>query len=317
MRQILAVFSLTIPLVYVSALRISTRLFTAMKDNDQVMNKYSRVITEPPSQGASQAMLYATGLTPESIHKPQVGVCSVWFEGNPCNMHLLQLSEKVKASIEETDLIGYRFNTIGVSDGISMGTDGMSYSLQSRDLIADSIETTMGAQWYDGLVAIPGCDKNMPGCLIAMGRLNRPSIMVYGGTIRAGCTKKFPQLDIVSAFQSFGEKIYSRITEEERREIVENACPGPGACGGMYTANTMATAIEALGMSLPYSSSIPAEDKLNGMECALIGPAMENLLKHDIKPRDIMTKKSFENAITVVLALGGSTNAVLHLIAMA
>eukprot|EP01040_Poterioochromonas_malhamensis_P010798 gene10798-11769_t len=317
MRQILAVFSLTIPLVYVSALRISTRLFTAMKDNDQVMNKYSRVITEPPSQGASQAMLYATGLTPESIHKPQVGVCSVWFEGNPCNMHLLQLSEKVKASIEETDLIGYRFNTIGVSDGISMGTDGMSYSLQSRDLIADSIETTMGAQWYDGLVAIPGCDKNMPGCLIAMGRLNRPSIMVYGGTIRAGCTKKFPQLDIVSAFQSFGEKIYSRITEEERREIVENACPGPGACGGMYTANTMATAIEALGMSLPYSSSIPAEDKLNGMECALIGPAMENLLKHDIKPRDIMTKMSFENAITVVLALGGSTNAVLHLIAMA
>lgn len=198
-----------------------------------------------------------------------------------------------------------------------MGTDGMSYSLQSRDVIADSIETTMGGQWYDGLVSIPGCDKNMPGCLIAMGRLNRPAIMVYGGTIRAGCTAQFPQLDIVSAFQSYGEKVYDRITEEQRKEIVENACPGEGACGGMYTANTMATCIEALGMSLPYSSSTPANDPLKIAECKLAGEAIHNLLKKDLKPRDIMTKKAFENAITICMVLGGSTNAVLHLIAMA
>lgn len=232
-------------------------------------------------------------------------------------MHLLDLSGSVKEGVQNAGLVGYRFNTIGVSDGISMGTDGMSFSLQSRDIIADSIETTMGGQWYDALVAIPGCDKNMPGCLIAMGRLNRPSLMVYGGTIRAGCTKKFPQLDIVSAFQSYGEKMYERITEEERKEIVENACPGPGACGGMYTANTMATAIEALGMSLPYSSSTPADDPLKKSECKLAGEAVLNMLKMDLKPKDIMTKKAFENAITIVMALGGSTNAVLHLIAMA
>lgn len=282
-----------------------------------IMNRYSRTITEPASQGASQAMLYATGLTPETIQDPQVGICSVWFEGNPCNMHLLDMSAVVKEGVKSAGLTGFRFNTIGVSDGISMGTDGMCYSLQSRDIIADSIETTMGGQWYDGLIAIPGCDKNMPGCLIAMGRLNRPSIMVYGGTIRAGCTEKFPQLDIVSAFQSYGEKMYDRITEEERKEIVQNACPGPGACGGMYTANTMATAIEALGMALPYSSSTPADDELKSAECKLAGEAMKNLLEIDLKPRDIMTKKAFENAITLVMVLGGSTNAVLHLIAMA
>jgi len=282
-----------------------------------VLNKYSRRITEPASQGASQAMLYATGLDEKTINNAQVGICSVWFEGNPCNMHLLDLSTHVKSGVQDAGLTGYRFNTIGVSDGISMGTDGMCYSLQSRDIIADSIETTMGGQWYDALIAIPGCDKNMPGCLIAMGRLNRPAIMVYGGTIRAGCTEKFPQLDIVSAFQSYGEGMYGRITEEERKEIVRNSCPGPGACGGMYTANTMATAIEAMGMSLPFSSSTPADDPLKTAECKLSGEAVLNLLKLDIKPRDIMTKKAFENAIRIVLVLGGSTNAVLHLIAMA
>ena len=213
----------------------STSSSLNMQAEKPVLNKFSRIITEPPSQGASQAMLYATGLTPDTISNPQIGVCSVWFEGNPCNMHLLDLSGSVKEGVQSAGLTAYRFNTIGVSDGISMGTDGLSYSLQSRDVIADSIETIMGGQWYDGLVAIPGCDKNMPGCLIAMGRLNRPAIMVYGGTIRAGCTEKFPQLDIVSAFQSYGEKMYSKITEEERKEIVRNSCPGPGACGGRYS----------------------------------------------------------------------------------
>lgn len=210
--------------------------------------RYYSVLTQPKSQGASQAMLYATGLKEEDMNKPQVGVCSVWYEGNPCNMHLLELSESVKEGVEGADLVGYRFNTVGVSDGISMGTTGMRFSLQSRDLIADSIETTMSAQWYDGLIALPGCDKNMPGCVMAMARLNRPSIMVYGGTIRAG---KQPSndasLDIVSAFQSYGQFVYDKITEEERKEIIQHSCPGPGACGGMYTANTMATAIEALG----------------------------------------------------------------------
>lgn len=281
------------------------------------MNKYSRTLTGPKSQGASQAMLYATGLTEEDMAKPQVGVCSVWYEGNPCNMHLLSLSEYVKKGVEEQDLVGYRFNTIGVSDGISMGTVGMRFSLQSRDLIADSIETTMGAQWYDGLIALPGCDKNMPGCVIAMGRLNRPSIMVYGGTIRAG---KQPSnedsLDIVSAFQSYGQYMYDKISEEERKEIIQHSCPGPGACGGMYTANTMATAIEALGLSLPYSSSSPADSQEKLDECLVAGEAMKNLLAKDIKPRDIMTKGAFENAIRMVMMTGGSTNAVLHLVAM-
>ena len=292
----------------------------SMAENDEegpVMNKYSRTLTGPKSQGASQAMLYATGLKEEDMDKPQVGVCSVWYEGNPCNMHLLELSEYVKKGVESADCVGYRFNTVGVSDGISMGTEGMRFSLQSRDLIADSIETTMGAQWYDGLIALPGCDKNMPGCVMAMGRLNRPSIMVYGGTIRAG---KQPSngdpLDIVSAFQSYGQFVYDKISEEERKEIIQHSCPGPGACGGMYTANTMATAIEALGMSLPYSSSSPADSQEKRDECLKVGEAMKNLLEKDIKPRDIMTKGAFENAIRMVMMTGGSTNAVLHLIAM-
>lgn len=281
------------------------------------LNKYSKNITQPKKQGASQAMLYATGMTQKDMGKAQVGIASVWYEGNPCNMHLLDLSANVKEGVTKAGLIGMRFNTIGVSDGISMGTDGMSYSLQSRDLIADSIETIMGGQWYDAVIALPGCDKNMPGCLIAMGRLNRPAIMVYGGTIRAGCTKKHAKLDIVSAFQSYGEYLAETISEEERQEIVMNSCPGPGACGGMYTANTMASAIEALGMCLPYSSSYPAEsaEKLN--ECVRVGKAILHLLERDIKPHDIMTREAFENAMVIMMALGGSTNAVLHLIAMA
>jgi dihydroxy-acid dehydratase len=280
------------------------------------INRYSRVITEPKSQGASQAMLYATGLSEEDIQKPQVGISSMWFEGNPCNMHLLDLAEKVKEGVQAVGLVGMRFNTIGVSDGISMGTDGMSFSLQSRDLIADSIETLMSAQWYDANISIPGCDKNMPGCVIAMGRLNRPSIMVYGGTIRAGHAGS-EKLDIVSAFQSYGEFLAKKIDEPRRQNIVRHACPGAGACGGMYTANTMASAIEALGMSLPYSASTPAEDPRKKEECVAAGKAIRLLLEKDIKPRDIMTRKAFENAFTVVCATGGSTNAVLHLIAMA
>lgn len=281
------------------------------------LNKYSRHITQPKSQGASQAMLFGTGLTPDDMNKAQVGIASVWYEGNTCNMHLNDLASKVKEGVTAAGLVGMRFNTIGVSDGISMGTEGMCYSLQSRDLIADSIETVMGAQWYDGLIALPGCDKNMPGCLMAMGRLNRPAIMVYGGTIRAGCTPRHPKLDVVSAFQAYGEFIMGRITEEERSEIIRCSIPGAGACGGMYTANTMASAIEALGMSLPYSSSIPAEDPLKLGECVAAGKAILHLLEKDLKPRDIMTRTAFENAITIVMALGGSTNAVLHLIAMA
>jgi len=291
----------------------------AEDSEDCIMNRYSSILTQPKSQGASQAMLYATGLKEEDMAKAQVGICSVWYEGNPCNMHLLELSEFVKAGVvsSETDLVGFRFNTVGVSDGISMGTNGMRYSLQSRDLIADSIETTMGAQWYDGLIALPGCDKNMPGCVMAMARLNRPSIMIYGGTIRAGEQPSTnATLDIVSAFQSYGEHLYDKITEEERKEIVQHSCPGPGACGGMYTANTMAVAIEALGMSLPYSSSAPADSKEKIDECRDAGKYMKILLKKDLKPLDIITKKSFENAISIVMITGGSTNAVLHLIAM-
>ena len=261
-------------------------------------------------------MLYATGLREEDMAKPQVGISSMWFEGNPCNMHLLDLGKKVKEGVEAAGMVGLRFNTIGVSDGISMGTDGMSYSLQSRDLIADSIETVTVAQWYDANVSIPGCDKNMPGCLIAMGRLNRPSLMIYGGTIRAGHYND-QKLDIVSAFQSYGEYLKHAIGEKELRGVVRHACPGAGACGGMYTANTMASAIEALGMSLPYSSSTPAEDPAKLEECFRAGAAIRNLLELDLKPRDIMTRKAFENAIVTVCALGGSTNAVLHLIAMA
>ncbi|MBM4364508.1 MAG: dihydroxy-acid dehydratase, partial [Deltaproteobacteria bacterium] len=280
------------------------------------LNVYSSRITEPKAQGASQAMLLGAGLSAADLAKPQVGIASVWYEGNTCNMHLLDLAGDVKRGVQDAGLVGLRFNTIGVSDGMSMGTDGMSYSLQSRDLIADSIETVMAAQWYDALVAIPGCDKNMPGCVIAMGRLNRPAIMVYGGTIRAG-HHRGQALDVVSAFQSYGEAVAGRITEEERRAIVEHSCPGPGACGGMYTANTMASAIEALGMSLPYSASLPAVDPGKRAECAAVGAAIALLLERDIKPRDIMTRAAFENAMVVVMALGGSTNAVLHLIAMA
>ncbi len=282
-----------------------------------MLNKYSSRITQPASQGASQAMLYGTGLTEEDMNKPQVGIAAMWYEGNTCNMHLNQLSAWVKSGMAGAGLVGMQFNTIGVSDGISMGNDGMSYSLQSREIIADSIETTMGAHWYDALIAIPGCDKNMPGCLIAMGRLNRPALMVYGGTIRAGCTPQHPQLDIVSAFQSYGQALAGAITEEERRAIVRHSCPGPGACGGMYTANTMASAIEALGMSLPYSSSTPAESAEKENECKRAAAAVRLLIERDIKPRDVMTRAAFENAMVIVMALGGSTNAVLHLIAMA
>jgi dihydroxy-acid dehydratase len=282
----------------------------------QPLNKYSSRITQPKSQGASQAMLYGTGMTQEDMSKGQVGIGSVWYEGNTCNMHLLDLAMEVKKAVVNEGLVGMRFNTVGVSDGISMGTEGMSFSLQSRDLIADSIETIMGAQWYDALIALPGCDKNMPGCLIAMGRLNRPSLMVYGGTIRAGKWNGH-SLDIVSAFQCYGQYIAGQIDEETRANIVRNSCPGAGACGGMYTANTMASAIEALGMALPYSASIPAEDPAKIDECVRAAKAIRHLMELDIKPRDIMTRQAFENAMVIVIALGGSTNAVLHLIAMA
>lgn len=282
------------------------------------LNRYSSRITEPKSQGASQAMLHGTGLSMKDLAKPQVGIASMWFEGNTCNMHLLDLAAKVKEGVVEAGLVGFRFNTIGVSDGISMGTEGMCYSLQSRDIIADSIETVMSAQWYDANISIPGCDKNMPGCMIAMARLNRPALMVYGGTIRPGCrAKDGEKLDIVSAFQSYGEYIAGRIDEETRRDTIEHACPGAGACGGMYTANTMASAIEAMGMSLPYSSCTPAEDSQKAKECVQAGHAIRLLLERDIKPRDIMTRQAFENAMVVIMATGGSTNAVLHLIAIA
>jgi dihydroxy-acid dehydratase len=262
-------------------------------------------------------MLYATGLTAADMEKPQVGIASMWYEGNPCNMHLLRLADAVKQGVVDAGMVGMRFNTIGVSDGIAMGTDGMSFSLQSRDLIADSIETVMAAQWYDALVALPGCDKNMPGCVMAMGRLNRPSLMVYGGTIRAGHGDHGEKLDVVSAFQSYGQLLSGAITDQQRQQIVRHACPGAGACGGMYTANTMAAAIEALGMSLPYSSSTPAEDPKKIQECRDAGQAARRMLEVDLKPRDVMTREAFENAMVVVTVLGGSTNAVLHLIAIA
>ncbi len=280
-------------------------------------NHFSSKITQPKSQGASQAMLFATGLSKGDMNKPQVGISSMWYEGNPCNMHLLELANEIKQSVTKAGLVGFRFNTIGVSDGISMGTKGMSYSLQSRDLIADSIETVMGGQWYDANISIPGCDKNMPGCLMAMGRFNRPSIMIYGGTIRSGKNKKGDSLDIVSAFQSYGAYLAGDISENERAEIVRKACPGAGACGGMYTANTMAAAAEAMGMSMPYSSSSPATSEEKKNECKAVGVAIARLIKDDIKPADIMTEEAFLNAMTIVSALGGSTNAVLHLIAIA
>lgn len=281
------------------------------------LNEYSRHITQPKSQGGSQAMLYATGLTEQDMDRPQVGIASMWYEGNSCNMHLNDLAAEVRKGVVEAGLVGMRFNTIGVSDGISMGTSGMSFSLQSRDIIADSVETVMSAQWYDACIAIPGCDKNMPGCLIAMGRLNRPGLVVYGGTIRAGHTADGEKVDIVSAFQCYGELLAGKRDEASRKQVVRSACPGAGACGGMYTANTMASAIEALGMSLPYSSSIPAEDPAKRDECRRAGMAIRHCLEQDIKPRDILTRPAFENAMALVMALGGSTNSVLHLIAMA
>ena len=261
-------------------------------------------------------MLYGVGLTDADLKKPQVGICSMWYEGNTCNMHLDRLSAQIKEGVSASGLVGLRFNTVGVSDGLSMGTEGMSYSLPSRDLIADSIETVMGAQWYDALITVPGCDKNMPGSVIAMARLNRPALMVYGGTIRAGFAQGKPR-DIISAFQSYGEYLAGTITDEQRLDIVRHACPGAGACGGMYTANTMAVAIEALGLSLPFSSSLPAEDAGKGDECQRAGAAIRLLLERDLKPRDILTSKAFENAMTMIMAVGGSTNAVLHLLAIA
>ena len=280
------------------------------------LNRYSSRITRPRSQGASQAMLLGTGLQPADLDKPQVGIASMWYEGNTCNMHLNTLAAKVREGVVAAGMVGMRFNSIGVSDGISMGTEGMSYSLPSRDIIADSIETVMHAQWYDALVAIPGCDKNMPGCLIAMGRLNRPALMVYGGTIKPGHLADGTALDIVSAFQCYGEYVAGRIDDARRGDIVRRACPGAGACGGMYTANTMATAIEAMGMALPDSASIPAEHPDKLAECLRAGAAILTLLERDLKPRDIMTRRAFENAMVTIMALGGSTNAVLNLIAM-
>lgn len=281
------------------------------------LNKYSKTLTQDPTQPAAQAMYYAIGFKEEDFNKAQVGIVSMGWDGNPCNMHLNDLSDSVRKSVNATEgLLGLRFYTIGVSDGISMGTDGMRYSLVSRDVIADSIETNAGAQYYDGLIAIPGCDKNMPGAVMAMGRLNRPSIMLYGGTIAPGHYKS-EDLNIVSAFEALGQKIAGNLSEADFKGIVKHSCPGAGACGGMYTANTMAAAIEALGMSLPNSSSNPALSEEKKKECAAVGEAIKILLQKNITPKDIMTFKAFENAITVIMVLGGSTNAVLHLIAMA
>jgi dihydroxy-acid dehydratase len=280
------------------------------------LNKYSKTLTQDATQPGGQAMYYAIGFKEEDFKKAQVGIASMGWDGNPCNMHLNDLSTVVRKSVNDTGLLGLRFYTIGVSDGISMGTDGMRYSLVSRDVIADSIETNAGAQYYDALITIPGCDKNMPGSIMAMGRLNRPSIMLYGGTIAPGHYKG-EDLNIVSAFEALGQKIAGNLSETDFRGIVEHACPGAGACGGMYTANTMAASIEALGMSLPYSSSNPALSKEKQDECVAVGKAIKILLEKDIKPKDIMTKKAFENAMTVVMVLGGSTNAVLHFIAIA
>ena len=280
------------------------------------LNKYSKTLTQDTTQPAAQAMLYGIGLTDDDLKKAQVGIASMGYDGNTCNMHLNDLAKIVKQGVWDNDLVGLIFNTIGISDGISNGTDGMRYSLVSRDLIADSIESVCGGFYYDGLIALPGCDKNMPGCIMAMGRLNRPSIMVYGGTIAPGHYKG-QELNIISSFEALGQKIAGKINDEDFKGIVMHSCPGAGACGGMYTANTMASAIEALGMSLPYSSSNPAISDDKHSECLNAGKAIRVLLEKDIKPADIMTRKAFENAITVIMILGGSTNAVLHLIAMA
>ena len=280
------------------------------------LNKYSKTLTQDQTQPAAQAMLYGIGLTDDDLKKAQVGIASMGYDGNTCNMHLNDLAKVVKQGVWDNDLVGLIFNTIGISDGISNGTDGMRYSLVSRDLIADSIESVCGGFYYDGLIALPGCDKNMPGCIMAMGRLNRPSIMVYGGTIAPGHYKG-QELNIISSFEALGQKIAGKLSDEDFKGIVMHSCPGAGACGGMYTANTMASAIEALGMSLPYSSSSPAISDEKQNECLNAGKAIKILLEKDIKPSDIMTRKAFENAITLIMILGGSTNAVLHLIAMA
>ena len=280
------------------------------------LNRYSRILTQNESQPAAQAMLYGIGLSKDDLAKAQIGIASTGWEGNPCNMHLNGLADIVKEGVQSSDLVGLIFHTIGVSDGISMGTTGMRYSLPSRDIIADSIETVAGAQWYDGLATVVGCDKNMPGAMIALARLNRPAILVYGGTISPGCYAG-KKLDIVSAFEAFGHRIAGNMDDKTYEGVIQNSCPGPGACGGMYTANTMASAIEALGMCLPFNSSYPANSAEKREDCLRVGPALLNLLEKDIKPLDILTRKSFENAITLITVLGGSTNAVLHLIAMA
>ena len=280
------------------------------------LNKYSKTLTQDPTQPASQAMLYGIGLTTEDLAKAQVGIVSMGYDGNTCNMHLNDLAKDVKKGVWDNNLVGLMFHTIGISDGITNGTEGMRYSLVSRDLIADSIETVCGGHYYDGLIALPGCDKNMPGAIMAMGRLNRPAIMVYGGSIHSGHYKG-QSLNIVSAFEALGQKLSGNLEEEDFQGIIQNACPGAGACGGMYTANTMASAIEAMGMSLPYSSSYPALSAEKRQECLEAGKYIRILLEKDIKPSDIMTRKAFHNAIVTVMVLGGSTNAVLHLIAMA
>lgn len=299
---------------------INARKFSTSASLATKYNKYSAIITEPKSNGASQAMLYATGFKDGDFAKGQVGIGSCWWSGNPCNMHLLDLNNECKKSVEAANLKGMQFNTIGISDGISMGTSGMRYSLQSREIIADSFETIVLGQHYDANIGIPGCDKNMPGVLMAFARHNRPSIMVYGGTIMAGsgtCSGVPKKLDVVSAFQSYGQYLSHEIDETQREDIIKHACPGPGACGGMYTANTMASAAEVLGMTLPYSSSSPAISQLKKDECAKVGNAIRNLIEKDIKPRDILTRSAFENAIRYIITVGGSTNAVLHLIAIA
>ncbi|NBC26968.1 MAG: dihydroxy-acid dehydratase, partial [Bacteroidetes bacterium] len=283
---------------------------------EEKINKYSSRLTESQSQVGSKAMLYATGLSEDDMKKAQVGIASTGWDGNPCNMHLNDLAAVAKKSVWDNDLVGFMFHSIGVSDGISMGTQGMKFSLPSRDIIADSIETVMNAQWYDANISVVGCDKNMPGAVMAMGRLNRPSIMIYGGTIRPG-NLNGEKLDIVSAFESYGKFLSDEIDEEQMNRVLKHACPGAGACGGMYTANTMASAIETLGMSLPFSSSIPATHKEKQKECEKAGAAIYTLLEKDLKPLDIITKKSLENAVAMIIALGGSTNAVMHMLAIA
>ncbi|KYG80403.1 dihydroxy-acid dehydratase [Roseivirga seohaensis] len=280
------------------------------------LNKYSKRLTQDETQPASQAMLYGVGLSEADMKKAQVGIVSMGYDGNTCNMHLNQLAQQVKVSVWDNDLVGLIYHTIGVSDGIANGTEGMRYSLVSREIIADSIEAVAGAHYYDAIIAVAGCDKNMPGSVIAMARLNRPSIMLYGGTIASGCYKD-KKLNIVSSFEALGERFSGNISDEDYKGVIKNSCPGAGACGGMYTANTMSSAIEALGMSLPFSSSNPAVSDVKNQECEAIGKAIKNLLELDLKPKDIMTKKSFENAIRVVIVLGGSTNAVMHLLAIA